>query len=107
MLGKLLDKLRGSPRPQVRLIVRGRVVECGEHTPRTHLGPKQAAPEAWFGLQISHARLSAGTALQAADIVPAEFSGDIGLLQDFAVGAEVEITATTATGRLIDAMVAV
>ncbi len=102
MLGKLLKKLRGEAAPPRQLIVRGRITDSGTHTPRTHLGPKQADPEAWFALDVAEARLSDGAALAPKDVVPAEFSGEIGLLERFKIGDTVEITCSTATGRQIE-----
>ena len=104
VFGKLLKRLTGKG-SALKLIVDGVVTEVGRHTPRTHLGPAEAAEEAYFGVDIRSACLSDGSEQSPASIVPAEFSGAIALLDQFAVGDQVRITATTASGRLIESMV--
>ena len=84
-----------------QLVVEGEIVEAGTHEPLTHLGPKQPAPEAWFALRLSSAQLSDGSPEPLDRVVPPEFSGPSELLERFAVGDRVRITATTATGRQI------
>lgn len=104
VLGKLWQRLRGAQ--SIHLVVEGVVIECGEHAPRTHLGPKQAEVEAFFSLQIEAAALSDGQPEEPAAIVPAEFTGDVALLQQFAVGDRVRVATTTRTGRQIAMMTA-
>ena len=99
-----LSKLFGA-KTELQLIVEGVVTESGEHQPRTHLGPTQAAKQSYFGVNVSAARLSNGKTKPKASIVPAEFSGDIKLLKQFSVGDKVRITCSTATGRDIVEMV--
>ena len=94
------SKLLGS-KPDLQLIVEGTVTESGEHQPRTHLGPTEAAKQAYFAVDVSAARLSNGKTKTKASIVPAEFSGELALLQRFSVGDKVQITCSTATGREI------
>jgi hypothetical protein len=85
-----------------KLVVEGEIVEAGTHEPRTHLGPKQPPPEAWFALRLSSAQLSDGSPEPLDRVVPPEFSGPRELLEQYAVGDRVRITATTATGRQIE-----
>ena len=87
-----------------QLVVEGEIVETGTHQPRTHLGPEQAPKEAYFALRITAAQLSDGSARRVDQVVPPEFSGPVALLETFSVGDRVRITATTATGRQIQAM---
>ena len=100
MAGGFLSKLLGT-KPDLQLIVEGTVTETGEHQPRTHLGPTEAAMQSYFALDVSAAQLSNGKSRPKASIVPAEFSGDLALLERFAVGDRVRITCSTATGREI------
>ncbi len=104
VFGKLLNRLTGKGAER-KLVVEGRVTEVGTHTPRTHLGPNQAPPEAYFGVDVQTAQLTDGTEQSPSKILPAEFCGDIALLEQFGVGDDVRITATTATGRLIESIV--
>ncbi len=89
----------------LKLVVDGVVTEVGRHTPRTRLGPIPAPEEAYFALELTAARLTDGRERSPSSIVPAEFAGDIALLEQFSVGDKVRITATTATGQLIETMV--
>ncbi len=100
MAGGIFSRLLGK-KPELQLIVEGAVTECGEHQPRTHLGPTEAAKQAYFALDVSAAQLSNGKSRPTASIVPAEFSGDVALLGLFGVGDRVRITCSTATGREI------
>jgi hypothetical protein len=100
VFGKLFKALAGGDPP--KLIVQGKIIESGRHQPRTRLGPNAAPEEAWFGLALTAAELSDGTRKSAADIVPAEFTGPIDLLERHPVGSEVRITCGTATGRQIE-----
>ena len=84
VLGKLLKALKGGP--PARLLVRGTITETGRHQPRTHLGPQQASEEAYFALDVAAAETTDGKQLSATSILPAEFSGPVGLLERFAVG---------------------
>lgn len=105
MLGKLLRRLRGgADAANLKLVVSGRITESGRHTPRTHLGPNQATEEAWFGVDIRSAGLNDGSTQDPARVLPAEFSGDLQLLDTFAIGADVRIVCTTATGRQIESI---
>lgn len=94
-------------KPELRLTVVGTIADCGKHTPRTRLGPNAAPEEAWFELKVESARLSDGGKVTAKSVVPAEFSGDVELLERFSAGDSVQIECTTATGRLIASMQAV
>jgi hypothetical protein len=105
VLGKLLRRFGGAEAP--RLVVEGVVVEVGRHQPRTHLGPNQPAEEAFVALELSAARLSDGRELAVAQVVPAEFSGPVALLEPYGVGSRVEIVCSTATGREIASISAI
>jgi len=94
-----LQQLVSRETPQ--LVVEGKIVEAGSHQPRTHLGPKQAQPKAYFTIEISRAALTDGTARSVEQIVPAEFTGPIGLLDQFSIGQFVRVRTTTTTGRQI------
>lgn len=91
-------------RETMRLVVVGTIVESGTHQPRTRLGPEAASPEAYFTLQLTSAALSDGTPRRVDQVVPAEFSGPVALLERFSVGDAVRITTTTETGRQIEGM---
>ena len=103
VFGKLFGRRKAASQ-DLKLVVQGVITESGRHTPRTHLGPNSAPEEAYFALEIRTAALSDGQSQPAASVVPAEFSGPVSLLEKFAVGDTVQITATTATGRMIDHM---
>ncbi|MCO4762752.1 MAG: hypothetical protein KC502_14660 [Myxococcales bacterium] len=102
-LSHLIGKLIGG-NPAAQLIVEGVITESGTHQPRTRLGPNPAAEEAYFALTISSAALSNGKVQKPQSIVPAEFSGERELLEQFSVDDRVRITCTTATGRQIAAI---
>ncbi len=86
------------------LWVEGEISESGKHQPRTRLGPEQAAEEAYFAITIARAGLSDGETHKPDTIRPNEFSGSLALLEQFAVGDQVRVECTTATGRLIATM---
>jgi len=92
---------RSSSQEPLRLVVEGTIVASGTHSPRTHLGPEQAPPEAWLGLELSRASLSDGTERSVSQVVPAEFSGPVELLERWSEGDRVRITTSSATGRQI------
>lgn len=100
VFGKLFKKEKGDD--PLQLIVEGTVTESGRHQPRTRLGPNAAAEEAWLGLELTAATLSDGTDQGAGNVWPPEFTGPLGLLQQFPVGSKVRITCSTASGRQIE-----
>lgn len=91
-------------KPRAKLVVVGVITETGRHTPRTHLGPVQASEQAYLSLDIETAGTTDGDSLQPKKIQPSEFSGDVSLLERFAVGQRVSITCQTLTGREIESI---
>ncbi|GEM_PF-3454774 len=104
VFGKLLRRLKGEAESDVelKLIVEGTIEEAGRHQPRTRLGPNPAPEEAYFDLKVTAARMSDGQQEAPSRIQPPSFSGDIALLDQFSVGDQVQITCSTATGRMIE-----